>query len=194
LPSDPEIGAEESEKLIFSIAEKLRKTIDIPIALKISHYSSGLSALIRKLAWSGFVDALVLFNRYYSPDIDIDNFKIVPSNVFSSSEEISTSLRWIALSRKHVEYVSLAATTGIHDGEGVIKQILAGADAVQIASVLYEEGFEVIQKMLVDIEEWMDEKSYNKLDDFRGKMSFDKNKNTAAFERIQFMKHFGGIE
>lgn len=194
LPSNPEISGAEAEEMIFKIAEKVNNIVDIPISLKISNYSAGLASLIRKLSWSGYVDAIVLFNRYYSPDIDIDSLKIVPSNVYSKADEISTSLRWIALMRKHIEDVSLVATTGVHDGEGVVKQVLAGADAVQIASVLYQNGASVISEMNKFVEDWMNKKNHKKLDDFRGILSYDKDKNTSAFERIQFMKHFGGIE
>lgn len=193
LPSDPEASPEKTEQTYFSILEKVKKTTNLPLGVKMSYYSSNLAALIRKISWSRLVDSIVLFNRYYSPDIDTKELKMTSTSLFSTPQEIGTSLRWIALSRKHVD-ISLSATTGIHDGNGMVKQILAGADTVQIASVLYQQGAEVIATMLKDLEAWMDEKGYKSLNDFKGIMSFDKKKNTAAFERIQFMKHFGGIE
>lgn len=193
LPADDNRSGEENEKIYFDIIEKVSKEVNIPISLKMSHYSAGLSNLIKKICWTKNVNGIVLFNRYYSPDIDIDNFKITSSNIFSSSEEISISLRWIALLSGKVE-CDLAASTGVHDGEGVIKQILAGATAVQIVSAIYKNGSNHILSILEFIEHWMSKNNFSKLDDFRGKMSYEKIDNPAAFERVQFMKYFAGIK
>ncbi len=193
LPSDHNVSSEENEKRYFDILEKVRKSTNLPIAIKISQYSAGLANLIKKLSWTGFVDAFVLFNRYFSPDIDIENMKITSTGVFSSSEDISASLRWVAIMSNVIE-LPIAATTGIHTGADVVKQILAGAVAVQIASSIYKNGPEHIQNMIKDMEDWMERKSFSKLDDFAGKMAFNSDNNTIAFERIQFMKHFGSIE
>ena len=192
LPSDETRSSEENEKIYFNIIEKVKAKVSIPVSLKMSFYSSGLARLIQKLSWTKNVDSFVIFNRYYSPDIDINNFKIISSNVFSTPEEISTSLRWIALLSDKVK-CDLAASTGVHNGEGVIKQILAGATAVQIVSAIYKHGPEHISTILKNIENWMEKNNFSTLDEFRGKMSYKKVKNPAAFERVQFMKYFGGI-
>ncbi len=193
LPSNHEVSSEKNEQQYFSIIEKVRKTTSLPIALKMSHYSAGLSNLIKKLSWTGHVDAFVLFNRYFRPDIDINTMKVTSSGVFSTSEDISESLRWVAIMSNVIE-VPIAATTGIHTGADVVKQLLAGAQCVQVASTLYQNGIEQLSKMNKEISSWMESKKYENIDDFRGKMAFDSDKNTVAFERIQFMKHFGGIE
>jgi dihydroorotate dehydrogenase (fumarate) len=193
LPSDHDVSSEENEEKYFKIIEKVRKSTKLPIALKMSQYSAGLANLIKKLSWTGHVDAFVLFNRYFRPDIDIENMKITSTGVFSSSEDISDSLRWVAIMSNVIE-VPIAATTGIHTGTDVIKQILVGAQCVQVASTLYQNGNEQLSKMNEDVKSWMEKKKFKTLDDFRGKMAFDSDKNTVAFERIQFMKHFGGIE
>ena len=91
-------------------------------------------------------------------------------------------------------HCDIAASTGVHDGAAVIKQILAGARAVQISSVLYKNGFSRIKTMLEELEKWMDSKGFNKIEDFYGKMSIKEIDNPAAYERVQFMKHFAGIE
>jgi dihydroorotate dehydrogenase (fumarate) len=192
LPSDETRSSEENENIYFDIIEKVRAKISIPVSLKMSFYSLGLARLIQKLSWTKNVNSFVLFNRYYNPDIDINNFKIISSNVFSTPEEITTSLRWIALLSGKVE-CDLIASTGIHSGEGVIKQILAGATAVQIVSVIYKNSPEYITTILNELKDWMKNKGFNSLDEFRGKMSYKKAKNPAAFERVQFMKYFGGI-
>ena len=171
---------------------KVKKEVTIPVAIKISSYFSVLANMALKLSWTG-IKGMVLFNRFFSPDIDIINFKVTATNVFSHPEELSMSLRWVAMlsSRLHCD---IAASTGNHDGPAVVKQLLAGAKAVQIASVLYKKGFEQIGVMLKDMEEWMDKNSFEKVDDFIGKMSIKEVENPAAFERVQFMKHFSGIE
>ena len=193
LPSDFSKSSEENESVYFNIVEKLKSVISIPLSLKMTRYSAGLAQLIQKLSWTKKVDAFVLFNRYYNPDIDIEKMEVVSSNVFSTAEEISVSLRWIALLSNDVK-CDFAATTGIHNGEGVIKQILAGAKTVQIVSSIYKNGPEYISTILNDVEKWMKNKNFNSLDDFRGKMSDKKEKHAADFERIQFMKYFGGVK
>ncbi len=193
LPSNHEISSEENEQKYFSILEKVKRSTNLPIALKMSQYSAGLANLIKKLSWTGHVDAFVLFNRYFNPDIDIEKMEITSTGVFSRAEDISDSLRWVAIMSNVIE-VPIAATTGIHTGKDVVKEILAGAQCVQIASTIYEHGSQQIKVMIDEMEDWMQRKSFNSLEAFRGKMAFDSEKSTVAFERIQFMKHFGGIE
>ncbi len=190
LPSEFDRTSEEKEKAYFQIIEKVQKEVSIPIALKISYYFSNLGPMIQQLSETG-IAGLVLFNRFYSPDFDIDKMEVVSSNVFSAPSDLPTSLRWIAIMAERVS-CDLAASTGVHDGTALIKQILAGAKAVQVASTLYKNGKGQIAGMLKTLEDWMGQKSFNKLDDFRGKMSQAKSSNPAAYERVQFMKYFGG--
>ncbi len=190
MPSDFEKTSEENEKVYFDVVEEVKKHVKIPIALKISYYSSNLGSFIQKLSNTG-IDGLVLFNRFYSPDIDINNLDILSTNVTSSPSELPISLRWIGIMHNRVG-CDLAASTGIHDGAAVIKQILAGANAVEVASAFYKKGKGVLKDMLNDLSLWMDEKGFKNITDFRGKMSQDKAKNPAAYERMQFMKHFSG--
>ncbi len=192
MPSDPSFGAEHNEKVYFAILDEVKKLISIPIALKISYYFSGLAKMALKLSWAG-AKGLVLFNRFYSPDININTMKVVATNVFSTPEEISTSLRWVAMLSDRV-YCDVCASTGVHDSEGLIKQLLAGAKAVQIASTLYKNGFDRIDEMNSGLKAWMEQHGYEKIEDFVGKMSFKKAENPGAYERVQFMKHFAGIE
>jgi len=190
LPTDLSRSAEETERAYFEIVEKVKKEVSIPVALKISYYFSCLGSMIQKLSSQG-VSALVLFNRFYSPDFDIEKLEVVPTNVLSTPGELPVSLRWIALMSQKVD-CDLAASTGVHDGRALIKQLLAGAKAVQVASALYRNGKDHLGKMLGELEEWMNRHGYGKLDDFRGKMSQEKSGNPAVYERVQFMKYFGG--
>lgn len=193
LPSDMYKTSAQNEKTYFDIIEVVRKQINIPIALKMSHYSAGLAHLITQLSFTKMVDAFVLFNRYYAPDININDFSITSAGVLSRPENISDSLRWVVLLSGKIK-TPIAASTGVHEGEDVIKQLLAGATAVQVVSSLYKHGTSQLRKMLKEVESWMVEKGYETIEDFRGQISYEKFNEPEAFERIQFMKYFGGFE
>ncbi|MFO8235952.1 MAG: dihydroorotate dehydrogenase-like protein [Bacteroidales bacterium] len=190
MPSDFNKTCDENEKVYFKIIEELKRNIKIPISLKISFYSSNLGALIQQLSHSG-IEGLVLFNRFYSPDININDFTLRPSYVLSDPAEIALPLRWIGIISDR-SACDLAASTGIHDGEAVIKQLLVGAKVVQIASTVYKNGKSIITTMLEDISNWMDKKGYSSIEEFRGKLSQLKTDNPAVYFRTQFMKYFAG--
>lgn len=192
LPSDTKKNSEENEKIYFDIAMAIIKQVKIPVAMKISPYFSGFANMALKLSWTG-ISGIVMFNRYYSPDIDIEKMEITTANVFSSCDEQSLPLRWVALLSDRL-HCDIAASTGVHDGATMIKQLLAGAKAVQVASTLYKHGFEIIPIMLKDLNEWMDRHEFASTSDFIGKMNYKSAENPAAYERIQFMRHFSGIE
>jgi dihydroorotate dehydrogenase (fumarate) len=190
LPSDFSRSTADKEKAYFETIEKVLKKVSIPVALKISYYFTNLGPMIEKLSKTG-VAGIVLFNRFYSPDFDIDKMEVVPANVFSRPSELPISLRWVAIMAEKAG-CNLAASTGVHDGTAVVKQILAGAAAVQVVSALYKNGKPYLKEMLDTLEDWMSAKGYNQLSDFRGKMSQSKSANPAVYERVQFMRYFGG--
>lgn len=192
MPSDPKKSSTDNEQVYFDIVNKVTSIVSIPVSAKLSLYFSGLAKTMEMLSWTK-IKSLVLFNRFFSPDIDINNFEIKSSNVFSTPSELAQSLRWVAMLSDKVD-CEIASSTGVHNGEAAIKQLLAGAQAVQIASVLYKKGFKEIPAILNTISEWMDKKGFKTLDQFRGKMSVKKSENPAAWERVQFMKYFSGIE
>ena len=189
LPSDFKRSAREQEAAYFAIIEKILASVSIPVALKISYYFSNLGPMIQRLSQTG-VAGLVLFNRFFSPDIDIDKFKVKPSFVYSSPAELAISLRWIAIMAQKVD-CDLAASTGVHDGAALIKQLLAGAQAVQTVSSLYKKGSAHIGTMIDSLKDWMQRHEFASLADFRGRMSQDAASNPAAYERTQFMRYFG---
>lgn len=192
LPNDFEISGSKNEKIYFEITEKIRQTVSIPVVLKMSNYSAGLAKLINELSWTKNIDAFVLFNRYYRPDIDIDTFELKSSGIFTNSGDLAESLRWILFLSKRVN-TDLVGSTGVHTGADVIKHILSGAKAVQVVSAIYENGEQHISTMLKDIEDWMKSKKYSSINDFKGILH--KNKEIKkGFERIQFMKYYGSIE
>jgi len=192
LPSDPKRDGLQNEQIYFDIVNEVMRQISIPVAVKISYYFSGLAKTALKLSWTG-IAGMVLFNRFFSPDIDIEKFEVVSTNVFSTKEELSTSLRWVAMLADRV-HCDIAASTGVHDGQAMVKQLLAGAKAVQIASVLYKQGFGVIGEMSDFLSSWMDRHHFKTTNEFIGKLSVKRADNPAAYERVQFMKHFAGIE
>ncbi|MBI9037615.1 MAG: dihydroorotate dehydrogenase-like protein [Bacteroidales bacterium] len=189
LPSNFDLDSSENEKIYFKIIEKVKQNVNIPIALKMSYYSAGLANLIQKLSWTQNIDSFVLFNRFYNPDIDIDKKEVISSSKPGNSDDIYTSLRWVALLSDTIE-LPLVASTGIHDSKDVIKQILAGAQAVQIVSSIYKKGGSYISIILEEIENWMKKNNYSKLSDFRGLLNQKKSENHSVYERIQFMKYF----
>ncbi len=188
MPSDLEKTCYENEQTYFEIIKSVLSVVKIPVAVKLSYYFSNLASMIKKISETG-VSGIVLFNRFFEPDFDLDNLTVIPTNVLSSSSDLGKSLRWIAIMSERVS-CDLCASTGIHDGKAVVKQILAGAKAVQIASIIYRKGPKVIGEMLNEIKQWMQEKEFNTLDEFRGRLSQSRSLNPAVYERAQFMHFF----
>lgn len=189
-PTDFNQNRQDKKSIYFRTIEKILSVVHIPVSLKISYYFSDLGPVIKQLSESG-IKGLVLFNRFFSPDFDIKTLSVKPSFVFSSPSELAMSLRWVAIMASKVS-CSLAASTGIHDGEAMIKELLAGADAVQVVSALYKQGPGHIQEMLDDLTSWMHTHQFKKLPDFKGRLSQDNSENPKLYERTQFMKYFAG--
>jgi dihydroorotate dehydrogenase (fumarate) len=192
LPSDFNRTAEENVKVYFSIINEVKKQVTIPVIVKLSYYFSNLSSILQKISNSG-IDGLVLFNRFYNPDIDINTLEFTSGAVLSNPSDLYLPLRWIGILSGRLG-CTLAASTGIHDGSSLIKVILAGANAVEIASTIYINGYDQIQVMLDELENWMNEKKLENINQFRGMLSQSKTTNLAAYERVQFMKYFRGFQ
>lgn len=188
LPSDNQKTAQNIEDEYINIISKVKSGINIPVAVKMSSYFTNISEMIKKLDQTE-ISGLVLFNRSFSPDIDIDKMEVSSSNIFSNPNDFTLPLRWIALNSNKVN-CSLAASTGIHDSSSVIKLLLAGADVIQLASTIFINGPEQVTKILNELDVWMSKNKYLNIDQFRGKLT-NENKNPAEFERVQFMKYFG---
>jgi dihydroorotate dehydrogenase (fumarate) len=191
LPSNPTFTSEENEKTYFSIVEEVLKQANIPVSVKVSYYFSSLSKTLVRLSNSG-IKGIVMFNRPFHPDIDINEMKVTSKFIFSDPAEYSHTLRWMAILSGRAN-CDLVAATGIHDHNALIKQLLVGATAVQMVSAFYKHGFEHIRKVVRGLESWMDSRGYNRLEDFRGLMSQKNIDNPAAFERVQFMKLYSQI-
>lgn len=185
IPMVGEISSKEIEDRYIEIIREVKKYTSLPVAVKFGPLFTNPVNIIQRMDEAG-ADALVIFNRFYRPDINIHNETIVHNNILSGPEEMTQSLRWVSLLSDKVK-CDVAANTGIHNAEGVIKQLLAGADAAQITSTLYSNGISYIDTMLTEIKEWMEEHNYSSIADFKGKIARD-NEHAAAFTRVQFMK------
>jgi dihydroorotate dehydrogenase (fumarate) len=192
MPGDPRQTGEEIESTYFSIVKAIREKINIPLAVKIGYYFSGLANFVFNLSVRG-VKAIVLFNRFYRPDIDLEKETMVSAGVFSDPAEISLPLRWVGMLSDEAK-CDLAASTGVHDGHGVAKCLLAGARAVHIASCLYRHGPEHIASMIKELEQWMQTHNYGRITDFLGKLSYRTIQDPVLYERSQFMKYFSNAK
>lgn len=189
LASDMQRTSQEIEQNYFEILKKVSSQVKLPLIVKMGQYSSSLANLIQRITWTEKVEGIVLFNRFYNPDFDLDTLETLSSNVLSTPEELSTSLRWVTIMSPQVE-VPIVASTGIHNSDGVLKQLLAGAQAVQMVSALYKKGPQYLETVLDGVKAWMKKENYKTIDDFRGKFHYTKSYDATVFERLQFMKYF----
>ena len=192
MPNDPNYSGSELEKIYFDVVSNIQQHIEIPVALKVGTYFSGLAQTVIELSKTN-ISALVLFNRFYSPDINLDKERIKVSNVFSHPDDFSNSLRWIGILSDQVD-CDLSASTGAHDGYTILKNLLVGAKATHVVSTIYKNSNSQIQKMLGQMESWMDEKGYQSINDFRGKLSQSNIKQPMMYERAQFMKYYSNYQ
>ena len=188
-PKNEDHKAEKIENEYYRIVKSIKEIIKIPIAVKMSSYFTNIRLVAKRIEESG-ASALVLFNRYYRPDIDIDYLHMITRDTLSGPGEITLSLRWVGLLSGKLT-CDLVGATGIHDASGIIKQILAGAKGAQICSILYENGIDYIQEIISELNAWMNRKGFNSIEDFRGLINKDPH-NTLSWERIHFMKKTSG--
>ena len=163
--------------------------VTIPVIIKLGKYISNMPALVNQLKANG-ADGVVLFNRFYQPDIDLNTMQLVSGNVFSSHSDLSDTIRWTAIISGKIPNISIASSTGVHDWEDVVKCLLAGASAVEMCSAIYTHGAEIISQITTCGEEWMHQAHYESLDQFIGKLNYANIPDPALYERSQFMKYF----
>jgi len=192
IASDASVSGDKVDKDAIAFAKAARKMTSLPVSMKIGFEYSSLAGIIK-----GFerekINGLVLFNHFFRPDIDIENEKMCGSQSVSTENEYSESLRWIALMAGETKKMDLVGNTGIHSGDTVVKMLLAGAKAVELCSVLMQNGLGAIAGMLCKIENWMDQKGYKNLGDFCGKLAQDNMSDGAYWERTQYMRTLRNI-
>ncbi len=189
IPTDMHKGSTASEAVYFQIIDNLKRKLKIPIAVKIGQKFSNLLNFAWQIHNHGAA-GMVMFNRFYEPDIDIENMKIVPASVLSNPIEQRYVLRWIGMVSAQDIEMDISATTGVYSGEDAIKYLLAGAATVQVCSALYKRGFRVVTEINEFIHKWMGQKEYLTIDDFKGKFNYRNIDNPSLFERSQFMRHY----
>ena len=192
LPTDKNLEGSDYEKLYFELAQSVKAVTRLPVSMKIGNHFTNPVNLVYKLYSLG-IKGVVLFNRFYEPDIDIHKLSLTAADVFSSPSEIRQALRWVAIISDKVNQMDVSASTGIHSGEAMIKQLLAGADTVQVCSVLYKNGIEYLETMIQEVTDWMKSNGFTSVNDLRGKMSYRSIPDPALYERSQFMKYFSSI-
>jgi dihydroorotate dehydrogenase (fumarate) len=192
VPQDGTLLAADVEERHLALVAAVSKELTIPVAVKIGPYYSSISNFVERLAALD-IKAIVMFNRFFQPDIDIEAMALKSGINFSRPDDIRLPVRWIAMLRNRVD-CDLSLTSGVHDAEGAIKALLAGANTVQICSVLYKEGNARIGEITKGLTEWMASKQFNTLDDFRGKLSEPAAGVKDGFARAQYVKAFMGME
>jgi dihydroorotate dehydrogenase (fumarate) len=186
LSADPELTSVELENTYIELISDVRSSITIPLSVKLSPFITALPNFAKRAVEAG-ADGLVLFNRFYQPDFDLDNLEVTNSLVLSSSDELNLPLRWISILYGKVK-ADLALTTGVHTATDVIKAMMAGAKVTMLASELLQNGYGRIPDILATMQAWMDEHEYKSIQQMQGSMSQQAVKEPAAFERANYMK------
>jgi len=186
IAANPELTSAQVEQMYIDDLKAVKQSVTIPVSIKLGPYFSAFGNMARRLEEAG-ADGLVLFNRFYQPDIDLETKEVAPTLELSNSFEKRLPLRWIAMLRPHLKG-SLAATTGIHSAEDVIKMILVGADATMMASTLLREGSGKLKTIAEDLKIWMEENEYESVDEMKGAMSSASVGDASTFERANYIR------
>ena len=186
VPTNLDLTGQEVENIYLDMLRSVKRSVTIPLAIKLSPYFSSLGNIARSLVDEG-ADGLVLFNRFYQPDLDLETLQVSPRLVLSNSNELRLPLRWVAILYGRL-LADLAITTGVHSAEDVLKGLMAGAKVTMMASELLQNGVRRIKEILGEIETWMDEHEYASVAQMIGSMSQQHCAEPAAFERANYMK------
>ncbi len=189
LANDKKKDPRDFEQVYLDIVSSVKSKVSIPVIVKLGSHFTNLTWMVDQLYQRG-ASAVVLFNRFYAPDINTDDLSIGAADIFSTPAEIRNALRWVGIISAEVDKIQIAASTGVHSASDVVKQLLAGAEVVQVCSVLYKNGVQYLGRMNADLKAWMEKKQYRSIDEFRGKMNYANLEDPAAYERAQFIKYF----
>jgi dihydroorotate dehydrogenase (fumarate) len=192
IPTNPNLTGSEVETMYSDTLKAVKENVKIPVAVKLSPFFTSFSNLARRLDHDG-ADALVMFNRFYQPDFDLEKLEVVPNLELSTNWEMRLPLRWIAILYSHIN-ASMAATSGVYNFEDVIKIMMAGGDIAQVCSGLLTNGVGRITEMLTGMTNWMEENEYESVNQMKGSMSQKSVGEPAAFERANYMKTLGSYK
>lgn len=185
IEADPSVSAADVEKRYLDAVRAVRAAVKVPIAVKLSPYFTSLGHFVARLDEAG-ANGVVLFNRFLQPDLSLEKMAAAPAMTLSAPSEALLPLRWIALLHGRIR-AHLASSTGVYDATGALKQVLAGAQVVQLASALVKNGIPHVAKMLTGMEDWLDKKGASTIDDVRGSLSQKQVQDPSAFERAQYV-------
>jgi len=186
IPTDMTLSGYQVEQTYIEILQAVKKTVDIPVAVKLSPYFSNMANMALQLENAG-ANALVLFNRFYQPDIDVETLDVRPNVILSTPQAMRLPLTWIAILYKRI-LIDMAATSGIHSGEDAIKMILAGANVTMMASALLKNGIDHVRVVEQQLRGWMEQHEYESVKQMRGSVSQMHAEDPSAFERAQYMR------
>jgi dihydroorotate dehydrogenase (fumarate) len=186
VPTNLDLPGQEVENIYLDMLRSVKRSVTIPLAMKLSPYFSSLGNIAKRMVDEG-ADGLVLFNRFYQPDLDLETLQVAPRLVLSNSNELRLPLRWVAILYGRL-LADMAITTGVHTSEDVLKSLMAGAKVTMMASELLQNGVRRIKEILNEIEKWMDEREYASVAQMIGSMSQQHCAEPAAFERANYMK------
>ncbi len=189
--ADPTVSSAAIEDRVVDVARRVKSAVEIPVAVKLSPFFSALHHLVRRLR-SEAIDGLVLFNRFYQPDIDIEALETTPTLELSTPAELRLRLRWLAILSAEADRTALAVSGGIHDVGGVLKAVMAGADAVQVVSALLRHGPQRLAQLRADLVAWLEEHEYESLAQARGSMNLARCPDPVAFERANYLAALTG--
>lgn len=186
IPTDVDTPGHKVETRFVEILKSVKTSVKIPVALKLSPFFSNMANMAKQFEDAG-ADALVLFNRFYQPDIDLENYEVQPNILLSQSQSMRLPMRWIAILRDKIK-CDFAATSGIHTGTDVIKMLMVGANVAMLCSCLLKYGVSHTTNVLNHMKQWMMEREYNSVAELWGSMSQKKTQDPSSFERAQYMK------
>lgn len=189
LPTNADDTAAVIEAKYLDIVEKVTSAISIPVSVKLSSRFTNILSVARQVYYRKAC-GVVMYNRYFEPDIDIDNLTLSASESLSHPSELRNALRIVALCSAAEPLLDISVSTGVHSGEDAVKAILAGAKAVQVCSAIYENGLDVIGKINSFVAEWMHKNSYHTIESFRGTMNYKGAADQQTYQRVQFMRYF----
>ncbi len=192
LATDPDVASTDIEDQYLEIVEAVKSVVSIPVAVKVSPFFSNMANMAKRFDEAG-ADALVLFNRFYQPDINLEELEIEPNVLLSTAHELRLPLTWIGILYGRIR-ANLAATTGVHGPEDAIKLLMAGADVTMLCSTLLRNGIHHLRHIEKGIVKWMEDHEYESVEQMKGSMSQLRCPNPGAFERAQYMKAVKSVQ
>lgn len=191
VPTDVDRSPDDIERDLLTIAAAVKAQVRIPVAIKLSPYYTNLTHFARRLEQHG-ADGLVLFNRFYQPDIDLDSSEVVPQAQLSTSSALRLPLRWIGILHGRLQ-LNLAASGGVHRGADALKLLMVGADVTMLCSALMRQGIDYLRTIEREMVEWMEQHEYESVEQLKGRLSHRRGPTPAAFERAQYVRAVGAF-